>query len=263
MKIAVIGCGNMSVPIVSSIAKVYPEIEFHTFTPSKTRAIELANKVGGTFHKELATIVDMDYWLIACKPQQLNDLSLKLGEGFKNQKIISILAGTSIESLSNKLNTNMIFRVMPNTPCSLGLGISLIMTAKNVKSEDKIKLADLFKTCGEIINVESEKEFDELTIFSGSGPAYVFRFAKSYFLKLKQLGFSDELSRKLLDQLFLGSAHLMKNSNEDLETMIDKVTSKGGVTIEAIDVLEKNALDKIIDKSIDAGIIRAKQISRE
>lgn len=263
MNIAVIGCGNMAFPIVTRIAKSFPEIIFHTFTPSKIKAQKLAKEVNGKFHETLDSLIDIDYWLIACKPQQLQKLSESLGDNFKEQKIISILASTNFLSLEKNLRTKDIIRVMPNTPASIGEGISLMSSSPNMDSKYIDLISNYFKACGEVINVDSEKEFDELTVFSGSGPAYVFRFANSYYKKLLDLGHEEELARKLVNQLFLGSSHLMMNDSENLGTMIDKVTSKAGVTIEAIKVLEKNSIDQIISDSIDGALLRGKQIAQD
>ena len=91
IKIAVIGCGNMSWPIIKRIHHSYPDIEFHTYTPSKTKSKLLSIEVNGVHHDELNSIGKMDYWFIAFKPQQLEQFAVNIGSQIYGEKIISIL----------------------------------------------------------------------------------------------------------------------------------------------------------------------------
>jgi pyrroline-5-carboxylate reductase len=262
MNIGVIGCGNMASPIVKTIAVNDRSIKFYTYTPSKTRAKKLANDVGGVFIEELNSFPEMDSWIIACKPQQLKTLGEELSGKLKDQKVISILASTGFKLIEKYLDNKNIIRIMPNTPSAFGQGISLMMSSEAVTEQFDDQVFKLFSHCGEVIKTSSEKQFDELTVFSGSGPAYVFRFALGYYKKLLNMGIDETVSRKLIDQLFVGSSELMLRETESYESMVDKVTSKGGVTIEAIKLLESEDLDNMIDKSIEAAIERGKQISQ-
>jgi pyrroline-5-carboxylate reductase len=264
IKIAVIGCGNMSWPIITRMHQAFSgEIEFHTYTPSKERSRLLSTEVNGVHHDELQSFEAMDFWFIACKPQQLESLASDIGSKIKDQKVISILAATSIAKLEKEFHTKFITRVMPNTPSALGMGIELITHSESLDISDQLFINKMFEACGEVLLLETEKEFDELTVFSGSGPAYIYRFALSYEKKLIEMGYSEHVSRKLLNQLFTGSSALMQNSEDKLQVLVDKVTSKGGVTIEAIKVLEGNTLDNTVSKSVDSALKRGKEIAQE
>jgi pyrroline-5-carboxylate reductase len=262
MKIGIIGCGNMAAPIVRTISKNDKDIEFYTYTPSKVRAKELALEVGGVYIEELRLFPDMDLWMIGCKPQQLKSLGDSLKGKLANKDIISILASTSFSSLETHLDSKNIIRIMPNTPSAFGKGISLMISNEAVRAQFEDKVFEIFNHCGEVIKASSEKQFDELTVFSGSGPAYVFRFALSYYKKLIKMGFDEGVSRKLIDQLFSGSSELMVKETSSYESMVSRVTSKGGVTIEAVKVLESSDIDSIVENSIDAAIKCGKKISQ-
>lgn len=252
----------MAAPIVRTISRNDKNIEFYTYTPSKVRAKELALEVGGVYMEELELFPDMDLWMIGCKPQQLKELGASLKGKLANKNIISILASTGFSSLETHLGTNKIIRIMPNTPSAFGKGISLMISNKAVRAQFEDKVFEIFNHCGEVIKTSSEKQFDELTVFSGSGPAYVFRFALSYYKKLIKMGFDENVSRKLIDQLFSGSSELMLRETNSYESMVSRVTSKGGVTIEAVKVLESADIDFLIESSIDAAIKRGEQISQ-
>ncbi|MDH5415456.1 MAG: pyrroline-5-carboxylate reductase [Flavobacteriaceae bacterium] len=263
MNIAVIGCGNMATPIVKSIYAKHSDIQFHTYTPTHTRALQLAQAVNGTHHQELSSLQKekINFWLIACKPQQLSNLATDLGKDFKSQNIISILAATSIEKLKQSFDTEKVVRIMPNTPSLVGQGISLMLSSDNVDQSEQKLIYDFFTACGLVIKLANEKEFDQLTVFTGSGPGYIFRFAQAYAAKLKEMGHDQKLIRLLLNQLFVGSSALMNSSSDSFEAMVHNVSSKGGVTIEAINIFNRHDLDEIVSQSIDSALKRSDELN--
>lgn len=247
MKIAVVGCGNMARALILSMAEADSALEFLTYTPSEIKAKLLAEDIGGTFCKNLSDLKNCDIWFIACKPQQVRELAAKISIYTANKKIISILASTKIKVLKDLFKTNHILRVMPNTPSVLGMGISLLSFSEELI--DKKRLESLFKSCGDTYIV-SEKELDELTAFTGSGPALIFFFAKMLQDQVIALGYSEIMARQLLNKLFEGSSALMANSPDTLSELVDKVTSEGGVTIEGIRELEKQNFSSTLFDSI-------------
>lgn len=263
MRIAVLGCGNMASAIIQRVHEVNKNIKFHTYTPSRTKSIELSSLVYGIHHDELSTLKDIDYWFIACKPQQLNELATQLGSIIHNQVIISVLAATSVEKLRKTLKSNFITRVMPNTPSRYAKGIELLVHSNEQSKESREFIHDFMKCCGDVHTLKDDKSLEELTTFSGCGPAYVFKFALAYEKKLIKMGYSKKLARELLNQLFSGSAELMSRSNSSLSELVDQVTSKGGVTIEAVKVLESQGIDEIVSHSIDAALLRSKTLADE
>ena len=135
------------------------------------------------------------------------------------------------------------------------------------KRQDHVKenillIEEWFTHCGVVINTKSEAEFDELMLFSGSGPGYIFYIAECYYQKMIHLGHNQLTARKLINQLFLGSSKLMQQSDDDLSTLCRNVTSKGGVTQAALEYLDKACLPDTISGSIDNAISRSKQLAR-
>ena len=265
MKIGILGCGNMSSAIVKCIHSKRKEIQFNTFTPSKTRSVKLSKEVNGVHHSELSSFLRENYDLvvIACKPQQVEALSLDVENALAGKVIVSILAGISIDTISRLFNSDFICRVMPNTPSEFGEGISLIHSSVKVLDETNSKIMNLFKNCGLVISTKTEEELDELTVFSGSGPAYIYRFALAYQRDLLNRGYSETESRSLLNQLFVGTSVLMSNSEDSLSDLVDKVSSKKGVTLEAVKILNEKNLDEIVSLSTKSAHLRAKQIAQE
>lgn len=265
MKIAVIGCGNMATKVVELLHKNENSIQFITYTPSMTKAKKLAQLVNGKYIENLDEFknIQIDYWLIGCKPQQVEDLAQSLGFRLKNESVVSMLAATPIAKLEDLFGTKKIIRIMPNTPIGLGEGIILVKCHESIDSFIKKNFINVLEPGNLLIETKTEDEFDELTVFSGSGPAYIFYFAQSLELKLLNMGFKKELARDLINKLFIGSSKLMENSSHSLVDLVNQVTSKGGVTIEAINEYKANNFNEISSKAIDKAIFRSKQITKE
>ena len=130
--------------------------------------------------------------------------------------------------------------------------------------ETKETINNYFKACSEVFEIDSEKTFDEVTTVTGSGPAYVYLFAESFVNKLKSFGIEEKVAQKMVTGLFEGSSLLMRENAEDsLQSMIDKVTSKGGVTIEAVKKYREHELEKITSIALDSAVNRSGELSNE
>lgn len=263
--IGVIGCGNMASAIVKGIHRKFQEIDFFTYTPSFTRAQALADSVRGKAVKELSDLKDCETLIIACKPQQFKELSHNLRESLQLQgkHIVSIMAAVPAETIRLELKTEMVTRVMPNTPSLVGEGVSLVYHLSAVSLESREKIAKYFSACSSVHSVKNEGLFDQITTVTGSGPAYVYYFAKTLSDALMSWGVSENEAHKMVTQLFKGATQLMEaNSNRPLSELIDEVTSKGGVTIEAINVYQQQGLDKITNAALEAACKRSEKLKK-
>jgi len=258
--IGVIGCGNMASAIVKGIHQKFPEEKFLTYTPSRTRAVDLAKTVNGSVADGLKDFSQCEVIIIGCKPQQFDDLSMKLKEAadFKNTYFISIMAAIPLNFLQNSLEAHQVTRIMPNMPSLYGEGVSLMLHSKEVKKELKAKCEKYFAACSSVHEISDEDIFDKVTTVTGSGPAYVFQFAKTFSDQLEAWGLDRDEARKMVTQLFIGSAKHMEQSQEkSFSNLIDEVTSKGGVTIEAVNVFKENKLQDITSSALKAAYNRS------
>ena len=258
MKIGFFGCGNMGAAIAQGFKKNSPNVELYFFTPSKTKAKDLADNLGGHFVNFIVDMPkDLDWYILAFKPQSLNEFCFQFQ---KNAKILSVLAGTGIETLEKKLQVNQVARLMPNTPSSVGFGANLFYA--NFETEEMKKLLN---SLGKVFTMKSEKEMDTLTAFSGSGPALVFEYARLFEKHLTALNGVSPEAREIITQTFLGSAKLMEKAvleGVSFETLREQVTSKKGVTFEALQILEKNGLDQIMGGAFTAAYKRTLEIKK-
>lgn len=264
--IGVIGCGNMASAIVRGIYSKYPANKFITYTPSFTRANALAKEVDGIAVKELKELHEVKTLIIGCKPQQFaalaNDLIKELD--LENIHIISIMAAINVETISKKLNTKSITRIMPNTPVQFGEGINLFYHSDFVPEANKKNIEELFSSISKVYRMPDELTFDKVTTISGSGPAYIFYLTQLLAENLEAWGIDSSSSSEMAIQLLKGSVLLMENRGQDsLSELVDKVTSKKGVTIEAMDSFKESHLDDIMKKALKAAFKRSEEMTKE
>ncbi|AYF43981.1 MULTISPECIES: pyrroline-5-carboxylate reductase family protein [unclassified Halobacteriovorax] len=264
-KIAVIGCGNMAGAVVRAMNDSNKEgIEFLTFTPSKTRAIELAKEVGGSVLENLEDVAKADYIMIGCKPQQFSELAKMLeGVDLSEKVIISIMAGIGQLKVSELLSAPKVIRLMPSLPMEHGEGICLLHYSPAVEDSEKDFLSTILKKNSMLFELENEDAFDQVTVVSASGPAYIYYFMAAMEKTLGEWGVKKEDQRALVAQLFRGSAKsALQKSDMDLEDMIGQVTSKKGVTIEAIDRFRRDELSSGIQAGLEQAANRSFEIKK-
>lgn len=261
--IGVIGCGNMASAIVCGVHAVHTGIRFKTYTPSKTKAVTLATKVEGVQVDDLGELIDCDILFIGCKPQQFSTLEQDLMKaGLDKHFFISMMAAISFKRLSHVLRNARFSRVMPNTPIRNKEGITLLLSDDRVTKDEHQVVNKLFSSCSLVQEVQNESQFDDVTVVSGSGPAYLFYFAHCFQVELIKMGLKEKESADVVAQLFIGSSKLMLERGDlSFEQLLDQVTSKGGVTIEAIKVLKGQDIQNLIHIALGKAMERSIEMS--
>ena len=266
-KFLVLGCGNMAQALVLGFyekTKNEPaRFTFSFFTPSQIKAESLALKTGGKHLGTLDSLEDYDLILLACKPQQFAELSLSLKNKIKKSAVvISILAGISSKKLEESLDHTKIVRVMPNTPALIGEGSNLVYFNSNIASEEKEDVHYFLTATFKPHVFKAEDEIDKITGVIASGPAYIFEFARLFSNYLQEkCDLDQKLANELTHELFLGSVHLMKNSEKSFEDLRNQVTSKGGVTFAALESFRENKLEHIFETAFMKAYLRTKELS--
>ncbi len=250
-KLCIVGFGVMGQAITQRI------IEGGKLLPQEICVFDsIAEKISAFPHAVVRkssareAIAEADTVLIAVKPQHFSELASQADFSSVNT-IISIMAGVKIAAIRQKTQSvNGIVRVMPNTPCALGKGVCGV-TFDNVESSARAFIWDLLSACGGVVELE-EKYFDAVTSVSGSGPAYVYMFAEGMINGGMNGGLTYEQSKALALDTIIGAAELAKRSDEPLSVLVDRVCSKGGTTIEAVESYRENNLVGIVSDGVDA-----------
>lgn len=183
---------------------------------------------------------DFDLILFAVKPQVIEVVCSDVLENLNQRKafsIISILAGTKAKTFESHFENSQVIRSMPNLAASVGSGITALYANESTDKLFKTIAGKIFSGVGEIIWVDNEDIMDVITATSGSGPAYYFFLTECLSFVAQEMGLNPIDADKLSRQVAIGSSDIMKASNDSLSNLREKVTSKGGTTEAALEVL--------------------------
>lgn len=255
MRVLVLGAGKMTEAILKGFKKTENLSEWMIYSPSGISASKLAGKVGARAVTDLAQVKNVDWVLVGCKPQQLKELKETLKDRYNESLFVSILAAVSEEDQLKILGGKDLIRIMPNLPVEFNEGICLLSSDSAFGRLGSFQT--LFSKLG-TSRIVTEKELEELTLLTGSGPAFFYEFSRELAASFESL---DAIEReKLVRQVFKGSAVSMLQSKETLTEMTDAVTSKAGVTIAVLAAWRESGLTQFIKKGIEKGRERTEEI---
>jgi pyrroline-5-carboxylate reductase len=176
--------------------------------------------------------------------------------------VVSIMAGTKISALEEVCG-GMVVRAMPNTPAAIGRGITVAVPAKKVSAAQRATADALLRATGSVEWVDDEKLMDAVTAVSGSGPAYVFLLAEELARAGVEAGLPAELATRLARETVTGSCELLHRSDLPAATLRQNVTSPGGTTAAALEVLMgKDGLQPLMIRAIAAATKRSIELAK-
>jgi pyrroline-5-carboxylate reductase len=203
-----------------------------------------------------------DIIILAVKPGMVADVLEETKKAWNNGKLlVSIAAGISTTSLEQKLDSQVpVVRVMPNTPCLAGEGVSAISAGQNAGANHVDLVDEILASVGVTVRI-NESYMDAVTSVSGCGPAYAYLVAEAMIDAGILAGLSSPVARKLVLQTIKGSVAMLEQTGEHPAVLKAEVCSPGGITIAAVRELEQaglrkaffDAVDKAREKSIELG----------
>jgi pyrroline-5-carboxylate reductase len=244
--IAVIGCGNMGSATVAAV--LHKGI-------CLGKKLVIIEKVPNAYTEEFTCHdclifdnikdcqKDLEVVILAVKPQFAHEAMLELVPKINaNTLVISLMAGISIHELNQVLGVGQIIRAMPNTPCSMFLGMTVYCCRQDIQT-DHLNIANrIFSAMGVAMKVDDERKVDAATAISGTGPAYLFFLAESLKKGAMEMGFDEDEADILANQTLLGAANLLHKSDDSADELRRKVTSRGGTTEAAMKYYHDNNL---------------------
>jgi pyrroline-5-carboxylate reductase len=176
---------------------------------------------------------------------------------------LSIAAGKTLAFLAGLLGADAaLVRAMPNTPASIGHGISVACANGKVDATGRARADALLSAVGEVAWIEDEALMDTVTAVSGSGPAYVFLLIECLTKAGVEAGLPEKLAEKLARATVAGSGELARVSPESAAALREAVTSPGGTTRAALDVLmAKDGLEPLLRRAVLAAAKRSKELA--
>lgn len=264
-KIGFIGGGNMAQSLIGGlIASDVPAVAIHVSEPDETRRQQLQIDFGiHTSANNLTTTEQCDVIVFAVKPQLMKEVVSNI-KSTTDKLFISIAAGIETSAIENWLGQPAaIVRTMPNTPALVKSGATGLFANPNVSATQKESAESILRAVGLTLWVEREELLDAVTALSGSGPAYLFLVMEAMEQAGIELGLSPTDARLLTVQTAFGASKLALEINEDPAVLRKRVTSPGGTTERAVQVLQENQLHKIFQQALTAARDRARELAEQ
>ena len=271
--ITFIGGGNMGRALISGLlANGFESKQISVVEANASTALKLYEDFGiqgiGALEQIAFDFSKNNVVVMAIKPQDFNVVAKNLASKLKHASapgplILSIAAGIRLKDMSRWLDHTRCVRAMPNTPALIGKGITGLFADAAVNESDRDLAETICNAVGQAVWVSEEKLMDAVTAVSGSGPAYVFAFLEAMQSAGEKLGLDAQTARQLAYATLEGATQLAHNSDEHAGILRERVTSKGGTTAAALEVMQQHGWQEILEKAIDAASQRGKTMGDE
>jgi len=273
IKISFLGGGNMASAMISGLIQqgFLPNnlLAIDPLPTARTSLSEQFNIRTATDVSQCENFLEISQLIILCvKPQQLleaiTQLNVSLAHLSGSQILtLSIVAGVRITDIAKQLGHARIVRAMPNTPALIQKGITGLYAGQHVNQQD-IQLINLVcQSIGTSLWVNQEVLLDAVTAISGSGPAYVFSMIEHLTNSGIQLGLTAEQAKLFATHTVIGAGQLALSSKDSASQLREKVTSKGGTTFAALEILNQRSWGLALEDAVKAATQRAKEMGNE
>jgi pyrroline-5-carboxylate reductase len=203
-----------------------------------------------------------DVLFLATKPQQAAAALAPLADAAAGKLVVSIAAGVTLKSLAGWLGKSRLVRVMPNTPCLVGLSATAYALGPTITDEDGRLVAELLSSVGIALPVE-ERLLDAVTGLSGSGPAFVYVIIEALSDAGVRMGLPRDVAAKLAAQTVRGAATMVLETGDHPAVLKDRVASPGGTTIAGLAVLEASGLRGALVAAVEAATKRSVELGQQ
>ncbi|MBQ3508052.1 MAG: pyrroline-5-carboxylate reductase [Clostridia bacterium] len=264
-RIAFIGVGNMAGAIIGGMLKSgavdYGHLILSDRFPEKCASYVEKGAVIAASPAEAAA--QADCIVLSVKPQNFCEILPELGavEEIDKKLIITIAAGISVETVKTALHGAPVVRVLPNTPMLIGMGVSVICRADDVSLEDFAFVRSIFEASGSVTIID-ETDMNRIISVTSSSPAYVFAFINAIYEGAKEQGLDGDALLGSICDVVMGSAALLKSGSLTPAEQIKVVTSKGGTTERAMNVLYERDITAMVAEAMKACTARAEEMDR-
>jgi pyrroline-5-carboxylate reductase len=201
--------------------------------------------------------------VVAVKPQMFREAGPPLRSiAGSSTLVVSIMAGITIASITEVCGGSVV-RAMPNTPAAIGRGITVAVAADNVSAAQRAVADALLRSIGSVEWTSEESLMDAVTAVSGSGPAYVFLLAEELARAGVEAGLPPDLADKLARETVAGSGELLHRSELDSATLRQNVSSPGGTTVAALEVLMgEGGMQSLMTRAVAAATKRSRDLAK-
>lgn len=271
LRIGFIGVGNMGSALALSIAKSDKVSLISLANKTESKSLAVADKIGDvakcTTNKDVAE--NCDFIFLGVKPNvvesvlsEISDILAKRHESGEKVVLVSMAAGLKIETQQKMAGGDYpTIRIMPNTPVSIGCGVTLLCNSEEVSCDSLSQFKDMMEHTGDVVDLD-EGLFDAGTALSGCGPAFVYMFADALAARATELGIEANVAKKLALSTISGSSRLASQQNEQtLEDLKRAVCSPGGATLKGVEALDEGGFSQLVGEALDASFRRSREMA--
>lgn len=241
-KVGFIGCGNMGGAIARAVSK-NEKTAIYISDPSAEKLLAISGEIDAEASDNLTICKTCNFIFLAIKPNLFAEVVPGLAKALDENKscvLVTMAAGISLETLASLVGQRKIIRIMPNTPVSVGRGMTLWCGNSLVSEEDKSDFLSIMNKSGRLDELE-EKYIDAASAVSGCGPAFAYIFGEALADGAVACGLPRDKAMIYAAQMLLGSAEMLLSSGKHPGVLKDEVCSPGGSTIEGVRALENGA----------------------
>lgn len=261
MRVFFLGGGNMATAIVAGMSQA-GGYDIEVIDRNQNKRQYLIDTYQVRANEALPELNADDVLVLAVKPQDMQEATANIR--INGALVLSLAAGLTTSILSKFLHGHQrIIRIMPNTPCQIGLGISGLFAPATVDGKDKAIAEKIMLTSGSVVWLDEESGINRIAGISGSGPAYVFYFLNALQQAAIQQGFSAQEAYQLSLGTFKGAVALAEKSGLEFNQLQKNVTSKGGTTFAATSVFDQHKLTDVVMDGVQASIVRAEEMQQQ
>ncbi len=260
-----LGAGNMAEALARGVlrAGLCPSSRIRVADPLPERLAIFHKEFGieGTADNKKA-VHDAEIVILAVKPQVMEKVLNEIKSAHTcDGLLISIAAGIPTSRIEAALGTGCrVVRVMPNTPALVRCGAAAVCGGRRATEADLQSAEAIMKAVGVVVRTK-EQDMDAVTAVSGSGPAYVFYLVEAVLEAARRLGLEDAVAKKLFYETVEGAARLIKETGLEAGELRRRVTSKGGTTAVAVEVLENRLVKEALVEAVLAAHRRSRELS--
>ncbi len=252
--LVIVGCGTMGEAIVGGLLDsdwIGPDaITVTARVADVAKALEQRLGVAASTDNA-AACKNAKVALVCLKPQRMPEVldQPPMREALAGKLVISIAAGTSLQRLSAWLPQSTIVRAMPNTPCLIGEGMTVLSRGAGVSDQEISVARKIFESVGRCLELE-EKHMDAVTSLNGSGPAFAYVMLEAIADGGVMMGLPRDVALTIAAQVFQGAARMVLDTASHPAALKDQVTTPAGSTIAGLLMMEDGRIRSVLARTI-------------
>jgi len=260
MKLGFIGGGNMATALIGGLQR---PLDLLVVERDAARRALLEQQYGVRTAPDLVPeLGECELLVLAVKPTDMQAVCTGLAAIAGAPLLLSVAAGIPSSALARWSQRAAVVRAMPNTPALIGQGMTGLFASARVSDAQRAQVDTVLAGIGPSVWFADEAMLDAVTAISGSGPAYVFYFIEALQSAAIQMGMDAAQARAFAVQTFVGAAQLAAASSDDVATLRERVTSKGGTTAAALEHLRTAGVGPAITAACFAALERSREMGR-